>query len=136
MNSTNGCCRMCGNTVNVFPKSHIIPRSFFSGLPQKCCVESIWRDGDSRLTRNALWEKGIVCADCEKRLAHFDQYACLVFNQRKDSQLRRIDEPHGIIVFESVDRTLLRGFLATLLWRMSISSLKEFEGVSIDKAFN
>ena len=130
-----GCCKMCKQPVSKFAKSHIIPRGFFSGLPDKCKIESVFAEGYRRSLPDAIWDAEILCPACERRLGRYDECACQVFVQKREAQRIRLSGLHGLFSFRRVNRTLLRGFLATLLWRMSVSKQREFAGVSIGETY-
>lgn len=126
---------MCKQPVAKFAKSHIIPRCFFSGLPDKCTVESVFVDGCCRPLQDAIYDKEILCPACEQRLNPFDDCACKVFVQKRRAKRVCVFDQHGLFWFKKVDRNLLRGFLATLLWRMSVTKQREFAGVSIGETY-
>ena len=68
----------------------------------------------------------------------YDTRACEVLQQCKNARMINVFRDHSLIVFPEFtisDRCLLRGFLASLLWRMSVTQQKEFAAVNIGEQY-
>lgn len=127
-------CVLCGNFVESFAKSHIIPRSFFKGIGNGTASEVVSTDGSHAVRRDALYIKDAICHECEHNiLAPYDEYATKIYCHGENAHVISADNAPNckILVFEDVDRRLLRGFWASLLWRFSIARLPELEDFSI-----
>lgn len=133
-----GRCALCGNDANSFATSHIIPRSFFKGIETRTQSAVVSTDGSHTVRRDALYIKDAICHECEhKILAPYDEYATKIYYHGENSRIltAKWNSASQIEVFDSVDRTLLRGFWASLLWRFSISKLPELGDFSIGRVY-
>lgn len=131
-------CRLCGCCADSFAKSHIIPRAFFKGNDNGTVSEIVSTDGSHVVRRDALYIKDAICHECEhKILAPYDEYATKIYYRGDNAHaISSSDAPNcQILFFEYVDRRLLRGFWASLLWRFSIARLPELEDFSIGAVY-
>ena len=127
-------CRMCKQPCLKFAKSHIVPRGFFKNENGERGLLSFHSDGDGRKLPDGIYDSTILCPECEERLKKYDTRACEVLFQCKNAQTINVGLNRSVLVFtpfSATDRWLLRGFLSSLLWRMSITEQKEFASVDI-----
>jgi hypothetical protein len=117
-------CQLCG-LPKKFIKAHVIPEAFFRAV----------RAGDAeapllvtagqypRRAPIGVYDKRILCIDCEQRFADLDAFAARVLLQDFGTLFSPITGPAGVVGFEStsVDARLLLRFLVSVLWRASVS---------------
>ena len=127
---------MCGVECANFAHSHIVPRAF---TPKNDVgrreVIAAGGDGLYKKRPNGIWDETILCNACEKRLGKYDQYAVDVFRDKKNAKWLMCFDGLRIAYFPAVNRRLLRGFLASLLWRFSVSQVEECKKVFIGAAY-
>ena len=129
---------MCKMPCTRFAKSHIVPRGFSTGNNGRAMLLSFCSNGDGRTLQDGIYDSTILCPECEERLKKYDTRACEVLRQCKNARMVNVFKDHSLIVFPKftiLDRLLLRGFLASLLWRMSVTKQKEFFTVNIGKQY-
>lgn len=130
-----GDCKLCGKLNVLMADSHIFSKGFFRNLPNYANLESLRPNGEHlRRLPTALHDKNIVCRDCEKDiLAPLDNYGIRIFRDRANSKIVQIERTDQlrIIVFDEVDYRMLRAFLASVLWRCSVSNLTEISAINI-----
>jgi len=138
MIKTECTCRLCGKTVEKLVKAHIFPRGFFNNLPQKALVESLGPDGESRTLKKALFDKEILCDQCEHEImTPLDEYAINIIRDKKNGcniELHRHPD-NKLIIFDNIDKNKIRAFFASILWRCSLSQLCELKNISIGEKY-
>ena len=131
-------CRLCGKQCEHLAKSHIFSRGFFSKQPTKANSRSVSSSRQGRRLPAALYDPDIVCHECEHGIMQpLDDYAIKVIRDQKDAmhiQLRP-DSPMTIVVFESVEKRKMRAFIASVLWRCSVSKQLEVRNISIGSVY-
>ena len=126
-------CLLCQNNCEKLAKSHIFPIGFFNKLDQKGRLDTFKESGEKgRKLQKAIYDSKILCPSCEKKISVFDDYAIKVFRDKEGSF--EVSEMKAII-FNKVDKYKLRGFIASLLWRISKSKQKEISSLSIDERY-
>ena len=129
---------MCKMSCTRFAKSHIVPRGFLTDNNGRAMLLSCCSNGDGRTLQDGIYDSTILCPECEERLKKYDTRACEVLRQCKTARMVNVLKDHSLIVFTKftiLDRRLLRGFLASLLWRMSVTKQKEFFDVTIGEQY-
>lgn len=129
-----GTCRLCKTEGTQLIKAHIIPRAFFNSLQEKGKADTYKLSGEkARRLQNAWYDPEILCNDCEEKVMHpLDDYVVGILRDKKGSFSEVI--PGGndsLLIFEGIDRFKMRAFLASLLWRLSVSNQKEIQNVCI-----
>ena len=118
-------CRMCHGKFEKLAHSHIVPRGLIPNTQkQGKSMQSFGDNGKGRMLHDALWDENILCSDCEKKLNIYDTYGVQILRDAKDAQVATLDGTDSK-VWLTINRRLLRGFLASLLWRFSVSQLQE-----------
>ncbi len=120
-------CRGC-QLEKKFAEAHIVPRGFARQLmsDQKHNMK-ISMDGVG-VTHHGVYDKKILCQDCDNKLGLYDDYALDVCRRfPKEHSVA----PDGIFEMKNVDGNKLSAFILALLWRASISSRPEFRKVSL-----
>jgi len=116
-------------------KSHIFSKGFFKILPEYANVQSVKPNGEKlRRLPTALHDQKIICRDCESKIfSPLDDYGIKIFRDRNNSRTVKIlsNPDLRIILFENPDCQKLRAFIASILWRVSISDLTEIASIDI-----
>lgn len=126
-------CRGCNKEKNLV-KAHIIPESFFRDLRGDEATLHLVSNTEGVHTKKApigVYDKEILCEDCEKRFQDADDYAAKVLLD--SSALEELKKEGSIIgyVVRSVDYELLKRFVISVLWRASISNQNFYSKVSL-----
>ncbi|MBW8038884.1 MAG: hypothetical protein FVQ85_02665 [Planctomycetes bacterium] len=122
-------CRLCLKSSEL-QESHIIPRAI---------IKLIRDEGlDNRFyeLRNKLTQKiqdgpkeYLLCDDCEQKIGRYEKYFIEAVHFSKHDIEIKHNRQFGII--DNLNYRKIKLFFLSLLWRMSISSLPEFENVCI-----
>ena len=127
---------MCGVECDNFAHSHIVPRAFTPcDDVGRRKVFAAGGDGLYKKRPCGIWDETILCNACEERLGKYDQYAVDIFRDKKNAKWLTCCDGLQIAYFTAVKRRLLRGFLASLLWRFSVSQVDECKKVFIGAAY-
>lgn len=128
-----GTCRLCLQERPLV-NSHIIPNFQFNELKGD--------DGHfftlppdpakpRRKVQHGFTER-LLCAECDNtRLQKYEHYFARFWTKKRSEIIAQATNP---LIFRDHDYHATKSFLLSLLWRMSISSLDVFKGVSLGKA--
>jgi hypothetical protein len=132
-------CKLCGTEHDKLAESHILPIGFFKNIPSKGRVDTLSLDGEKgRKLQKAIYDVEILCASCERDImSPLDDYGIKILRDRLNSFCIEIPNmpTEKIIIYEGVDLTKLRAFLASILWRVSVSKQKELNDISIGMVY-
>ena len=128
-------CRLCGADIPRLARSHIIPVGFIRRTELIGLAVCVGRNGEGRKLRKGIYDREILCQKCEHEIfAPLDEYACKILI-RKDFQSSSSRDLTGrgvrILSGKGIERRLLRRFLASFLWRCSVSRVQEMAEVDI-----
>jgi hypothetical protein len=88
---------------------------------------------------NAVYLDCDTCANCEANIFKpLDDYALKIYRDKDDSCASESEGGVRIIKYQSVNRQMLRGYLASLLWRMDlgrIMGITEMSNVNIGEYY-
>lgn len=125
----DGTCRLC-HVSSKLQESHIFPRSLIKLVRDKSMNHRFYelRDKASNVIQDGPKEY-LLCEGCEQRLSRYEKYF------KEAIHLSR----HGIQVVQdgsyatirNLDYSRVKLFLLSVVWRMGISSVHEFRGVSL-----
>lgn len=121
-------------------KAHLIPKSFFLFMYPNGKVE-----GESLIVidynkdylgnkRVGFWDDQILCAECDGILGSLDNYGGDIF-LNKEPELIKGAEKEKAFVINGVDIPRLKLFILSVLWRCSITKLKEFRKSKLPEKF-
>lgn len=118
-------CSGCGVEKKLI-KSHIIPESFFRKM--KCGGETIYRVTNTfnnewehkKRTPIGVYDKTILCDECEKRFSNTDDYGYRMLFENKQNEI--IIENQRFYVIKNIDYKLTKLFFISILWRASVSN--------------
>lgn len=123
-------CKLCLQEKNCI-KAHIIPESFFRIIKRdgKPILILSPKDFQSK-THIGIYDKNLVCEDCEKLFSPWDNYAhsFLVANFSKDKSIIDGDKVFAYVI-ECFDYHKLKLFFISILWRASASNHKYFSNI-------
>lgn len=132
---STGKCLLCGANDAKLVRAHIIPKSLYgdalaqdSGPTQ---LMSITKGRNPKRTQIGIYDSSIICEECERRFAPWDDYAHELFFETKST---RILEKNGVVIgyqFDNVDYSKLKLFFISLLWRAHASKHDFFKHVDL-----
>ncbi len=132
-------CLLCGQEAERLARAHVFALGFFSELPKKARVDSVsLTEGTGRKLQSALYDTDIICDECEHGIMEpLDEYGIQVVRDRKGAFRVPLpaELPMGMFVFEGVDKRKIRAFLASVIWRCSVSKQLEVKGISIGHVY-
>ena len=123
-------CALC-QTMAKLHKSHIIPEFFFRMVYDEPAhqfhVVSDDPEKPEFFRQKGLWER-LLCEECEQKMSKWEHYAKNTF---VDGRGLLVKEQATSVVLQNLEYKTFKLFQLSLLWRMSISSLRFFEEVSL-----
>lgn len=128
-------CLLCEKVKDKMAKAHIFPIGFFNNIETKRKTQSYSSSGErGRRLQKAIYDSQIVCEDCEHGILEpLDDYAINVLRDRQ-GLFEQVSHPGAkdtkLLVFNNVDKTRLRYFFASVLWRVSVSKQLELKTIS------
>jgi hypothetical protein len=132
-------CQLCSNEYAKLADAHILPIGFFKNIPTKGRVDTVSLDGEKgRKLQKAIYDKEILCASCERDIVSpLDDYGIKIFRDRLNSFFIEIPNRPAdkLIIYESIDPHKLKAFLASILWRISVSKQKELRDLLIGETY-
>lgn len=128
-------CLLCKRKAERLARAHIFALGFFHGLPSKARVNTVaMSNGSGRRLQSALYDPDIICDECEHNIMEpLDNYGIQVIRDRSGAARIPLPakSPMGMFVFDGVDKCRIRAFLASVLWRCSVSQQPEVRDISI-----
>lgn len=127
-------CKGC-NKDKKLVKSHIIPESFYRGLRESDEPIRMYSTTKGEFPKKApigVYDKTILCNECEDRFDSIDSYGHEVLLNREESH-KTIENAGKLYGYEvnDIDTGRLKLFFMSILWRASISSQSFFERVKL-----
>lgn len=133
-------CKLCNNKTQLVKKSHIIPQFMYDGMfDEKGRISQLDLKNPNRevYIQSGIWEKNILCFKCENEfLSQFEGYAKVVLFGGKYSWGDIPNYSHlnkNLTVANGIDYNKMKLFFLSILWRVHISSRKEFSKVDLGK---
>lgn len=121
-------CRFCGHDKPLV-KAHALPESFFRELrvgedDSPPLMLSSTPGARPKRSPIGVYDKDILCADCETVFGPYDTYGAEVLIQKKDELFRPIRQDLDTLAFfaDGVDQHKLKLFVLSVLWRATLSS--------------
>lgn len=127
-------CKGCGEQRQLI-KAHVIPAAFFKDLndknPEPLRMYTDTKGVYPKRTPIGIYDPQILCEDCERIFQDLDCYASnVLINSIETKELLDGDRSVGFL-FMNVDVRKLEKFMASVLWRASVSSLDFFRRVEL-----
>ncbi len=129
-----GTCKFCKNEKQLI-KAHIIPRRFYIGVHNDKYLNINSKTGEYEISQCGSYDKNILCAECDDNIiGEFDKegYKVLFSDFLKHKSLQ-IWSNYKIYQINNNDYDLskLRKFFVSILWRASISEMKEWMNIKL-----
>jgi len=122
-------CRLCLASSEL-QESHIIPRAIIKLIRDEGLDKRFYKL-HNKLTKTIQDgpKEYLLCSDCEQKIGRYERY----FIEAVHFSKHGIEIKHNrqFALIENLDYRKIKLFFLSLLWRMSISSLPEFENVRI-----
>jgi len=126
-------CKFCSNDKKLI-KAHIIPEGFFRRQRQgKESLELVTNKADEydKKAPIGVYDKTIVCNDCENIWREWDDYAQkLLAEEPLNGQARYRDGQKIAYMVKDFDYKKLKLFFISMIWRASVSSHQFFSRIS------
>ncbi|MCK4294295.1 MAG: hypothetical protein KAY65_13945 [Planctomycetes bacterium] len=125
----SGTCRLCLASSEL-RESHIIPASIIRLIRDETLDNRFYQLHNKR---NQMIQDGpkehLLCDDCEQKISGYEKYFKEAIHlSRHGIEIKQNQE---FAVIDNLDYRKMKLFFLSLLWRMSISSLPEFENVCV-----
>lgn len=133
-------CAGCNNK-KMLQNSHIIPEFFYRYVytkDHKFILISSDNEDKLKISQKGFREK-LLCKDCENYLAKFEKITAEFFNEivyQKYNKLKAEKIEADILKIEKYNYLAIKKCLLSILWRASISTLKEFSDYDLGKENN
>lgn len=119
-------CRLCLNTGKLV-KAHVIPEAFFREIRVGDEIPHLISDTPNNFPKRSpigIYDKEILCSQCEPKFAQVDNYGVQVLLKRLHELFLPITQANRIAAFEAknINQDLLLRFLVATLWRASVST--------------
>ena len=125
-------CNWCLKKEPQFADSHIIPKAFFNhdGKNDRKIVS--YKEFPERRPAGS-YDKGILCIDCETNFQNIDSQAADILLQNFEHYLIPFSDKKDDIALQinGKHKQPIKRFLIYVLWRASVSSLKEFKNINL-----
>ena len=124
-----GACRLC-YTNSSLKESHIIPKSTFKFIRDKAMDNRFYELG---INTNKIIQDGpkeyLLCNECEQIIGRFEKYFKESIYMRRQRITKKLD--NRCFIFNNLDSRIIKLFFLSILWRMSISSLDQYDSISL-----
>lgn len=134
------CCGGCNNK-KILQNSHIIPEFFYKYVyteDHKFILISSDNEDKLKISQKGFREK-LLCRDCENYLAKVEKITAEFFNEivyQKYTKLKAERIGKDILKITKYNYSAIKKCLLSILWRASISTLKEFSDYDLGKENN
>ena len=114
----------CGCYLEKKPiQMHIIPESFFRAIKSDNDQLRIYTNVAGKYSKRShigVYDKEVLCADCEKKFLAYDDYASKVLIQNELYEEIHLKRKIGFLL-KDIDYKRLKMFFMSVLWRASVS---------------
>ena len=127
-------CKGCGEDKRLI-KAHVIPESFFRGLKDGDKAPRIHSTEDGVHPKKSpigIYDKNILCFDCEQVFKQVDDYGFKVLIRDEDA-LEALEHDGKTVGYRAnnIDYKMLKSFFLSILWRASVSQHYFYSGVNL-----
>lgn len=128
-------CKLCGKEKKLI-RAHVIPRCFFeivSSQVQSPAIISTSEGFRPLRRRIGVYDKNILCRDCEDKFQNCDNYACSTLLRGRENATSMYDSNgvEAVYLYPENDYELLRQFFLSVLLRAELSSDFFFQHVKL-----
>lgn len=134
-------CKLCVTNPADKLNSHIIPKfmskRLFENTKPRHTI-SILRNAKPKKIQDTPKENNLLCTSCEKRIEILETYFSRILIdinslQNATRNYRLISEyGNEVLICEDLNPTLFKLFIFSIIWRSSISTLKEFKSFKLE----
>ena len=126
-------CQYCNQDRKLI-KAHVIPEAFFRPLRKGKTPPRLYSQGKfPKKSPIGVYDKTILCLECEQKFHKWDDYAQKLLLQEFDSfSPRKSNGEILAFVRENYDYKKLKLFFISLLWRSSISNQDYYSQINLD----
>ncbi len=129
-----GICKLCLKET-VLIEAHVIPKSLYGPMREGSRTPRLYSTEDGSFPKKVpagIYERGILCADCDRRIGDWDNYA----QQILLAPLEGYGNPAVLraseaFVIPGVDYSLLKLFFVSLLWRAHHTTHQFFQDIDL-----
>lgn len=135
-------CKLCLQDKKLLTKSHIIPNFMYKGITDekgRLFVLDTTRPEKKQVIQSGAYEANILCHECDNEiLSGFETYANNHFYSKDynahNDKFQQIRNPDGACFTRcaDIDYTKFKLFLMSILWRISISTYKQFTNFKLE----
>jgi hypothetical protein len=119
-------CRLCNNEADL-QRSHIVPNSILKLVKAGESQLYVFEENAKPAYRNVDPKERLLCIDCEQLLSsNYEQYGATLTRNPKN-----VVKHKECIEFKKFDYKKWYLYYLSILWRSSISSLKEFSCIEL-----
>ncbi len=111
--------------------AHIVPRGFARDVMDGSKHNMLITPERISTTQHGIFDRHILCADCDRRLGDLDNYALRVLRRVPKEAVRTSTRDGECFTLDNVDGDKFTKFALSLLWRASISARPEFRSISL-----
>lgn len=123
-------CRGITGCQGIPIKSHIIPRGFARQFLATGKSNKAISFDAVKSTQHGIFDKSILCSDCDRRLGFLDDYAIEVSRIFDNASVPLNAHARELI---PVNCDALAKFVLSVLWRASVSERDEFQSVDLGR---
>jgi hypothetical protein len=119
-------CIRCGNPKTI--KAHLLPQVFCKEVKVGTSFASMVNDsGSFSLTQSGVFDKNILCKECDGKLGKNEKYAAEAFRLIRQ---KSVGNYNGTALLANQDKEKILRFVAGILWKYSITQ-KEYGRIDL-----
>lgn len=129
-----GICKLCLKEAALID-AHIIPKSLYGPMREDSRTPRLYSTENGSFPKKVpagIYDRGILCADCDRRIGDWDNYA----QQLLLAPLENYGDPVDLraleaFVIPSIDYTRLKLFFISLIWRAHQATHPFFQDIDL-----
>src|SRR5690606_33302301 len=119
-------CIRCGNSKTI--KAHLLPHVFCKEVKVGTSFATMVNDyGNLSLTQSGVFDKNILCKECDGKLGKNEKYAAEKFHLIRQ---KSVGNYNGPALIANLDKEKILRFAAGILWKYSITQ-KEYGRIDL-----
>lgn len=114
-------CANCGNPETI--RAHLIPKVFCRQIQEgKSHAAQVTESGNFRPSQSGIWDRSILCSECDNKLGELENYAHHVFSAIRKSGS---DVPWKTKAVDGVENEKILRFCSAILYKYSLTDEKK-----------
>lgn len=110
-------CIRCGNPKTI--KAHLLPQVFCKEVKVGTSFATMVKEsGDFSITQSGVFDKNILCNECDGKLGKNEKYAAEAFRLIRQ---KSVGHYNGLVLISNQDKERILRFAAGILWKYSIT---------------